>query len=576
MRIYAALDQIKDNRYQARVEYGDLGELAADIQRQAAARPDTRGLQQVPSARLIGDDGEWVPMTNLEPGDFLDKGQLRKGWSVELEFGHRRKRAFGHLAAGGAYEYNVMPLDLRDLTDDQMLDGVWQENRSRRDLSSVEEAELLARKVAQVGNQRLAAEAWGIARATVANKLALLELPEEIRQANRDGRLSERAALSLAPVVAISQNANGVEWNSATGYYGAPQSPAAFIQSVVAADSKITSEDIRSYTKRALSHAGTELPAIIADFRATQGGGIIRATCAGCPKRINTTCLAAGCLENKIEEFEARLIEETAAVLGIPFSDRAEDFEFKSEEYGQLLALWLAGGARPGMDFVFGVKMGYAVRPFADPPACKHLAGYNRWEGDGRGIIAIGYRGRLPGELAAGNDKPDKSLLQEWAKRAGQIRIRCRRQAREAITELLLDDVQDFRLIMYLAQPVEQDEEKLAGALTKWLWERGEWASRAESGEPAEQIDAIEVMLDAVGIGRGILQLSLAERAVLWLFYYWHYQEWSWAKDKIRRASQEVEALRGLFAGVSLDGEMAVLNEELARAARDAGKASKK
>src|SRR5690606_36468145 len=95
----------------------------------------------------------------------LSNRRLRIGpYIVELEFGHRRARAFQHLHESGAagYEDAVMPVHIRALTDEQMLDGVWSENRARRDLSAVEEAELLRAKLVNTGgSQRTVADAWG-------------------------------------------------------------------------------------------------------------------------------------------------------------------------------------------------------------------------------------------------------------------------------------------------------------------------------------------------------------------------------------------------------------------------------
>jgi ParB/RepB/Spo0J family partition protein len=210
MLILIPLNQIADNPFQARQEYGDIQSLAADIYRHYPARPDTCGLQQPPTARLVAeDDLELVPTANLDLEDWLRApGQLQPGYLVQLEFGHRRLRAFRHLAASDPRFY-AMPVHLRDLDDDAMLNGVWSENRARRDLSAVEEAALLKVKLdrlrANGDSQAALAEAWGLARSTIANRLRLLDLPAEIQAANRDGRLSERQCLSLAPIVELRQ-----------------------------------------------------------------------------------------------------------------------------------------------------------------------------------------------------------------------------------------------------------------------------------------------------------------------------------------------------------------------------------
>src|SRR5690606_32358466 len=174
-------------------------------------------LQQVPGARLIfrngttGPEGEVFTQERLiamfKPGDTLPDGL---SIFAELEFGHRRGRAFGHLIEHDArYADGLMPLNVRCLSDDQMLDGVWSENYQRRDLSAVEEAELIAAKLERVkangGSQRIVAEEWKIDRSTVSNKVRLLELPGDIRDANRRGELSERQLLALHPLMELDK-----------------------------------------------------------------------------------------------------------------------------------------------------------------------------------------------------------------------------------------------------------------------------------------------------------------------------------------------------------------------------------
>lgn len=223
MLIYVPLSQIDDNPFQQRQEYGDIAELAGDILRHKTTRPDTLGLQQVPAARLVGDDGDLVPASGLDREDWLtDGGQLLPGWRVQMEFGHRRKRAFEYLASNGAYEFAKMPLNILDLSDDDMLDGVWSENAKRKDISAVEEAELIRLKLERLGPSATHAaigQEWGLSRPVISNRLGLLELPDSVKQANRDGRISERLALALKPILRIGELTHGskVEWGKKVG-----------------------------------------------------------------------------------------------------------------------------------------------------------------------------------------------------------------------------------------------------------------------------------------------------------------------------------------------------------------------
>ena len=188
------LEDVVDNRFQTRAEYGDVGELAADIR--------ARGLLHPPIGRLVRATSG-LPLDAGQTEDAVRNIQFQ-GWSggmrVELAFGHRRVRAV-RLIAGA----ETVPVCIAVLSDEQMLDLLWSENERRRDVNPMEQAELLAAKVARArergGGQQSVAEEWGLDRSTVANKIRLLKLPPAAQAAVRAGQMSERQALALLAVV---------------------------------------------------------------------------------------------------------------------------------------------------------------------------------------------------------------------------------------------------------------------------------------------------------------------------------------------------------------------------------------
>lgn len=222
MMIYVPVDLIEPNPYQKRTEYGDIEGLAADIARQLESRPETRGLLQVPSGRLMyrGENG----VINLNQAEtarqlfLIGVGkpllpERHAGVFVQLEIGHRRHRAFKHnweMAVTG-FEDGLMPINIVVSSDEQMIDAVFSENAKRKDITAVESAELIAAKLAMplpdgsTRNQSDLAREWGIDPSTVSNSLRLLDLPPELQQANRDGRLSARAATALLMVYSLPE-----------------------------------------------------------------------------------------------------------------------------------------------------------------------------------------------------------------------------------------------------------------------------------------------------------------------------------------------------------------------------------
>ncbi len=110
--------------------------------------------------------------------------------------GERRLRAAG---LAGLAEVPVLVRDVDNPADQLELALV--ENLQRADLDAVETARALARLVDEFGyTQAQVAERVGKKRATVANLLRLLKLPEFVLDAVRGGRLSAGHARALLPV----------------------------------------------------------------------------------------------------------------------------------------------------------------------------------------------------------------------------------------------------------------------------------------------------------------------------------------------------------------------------------------
>lgn len=406
MQTYVQLDQIDDNPFQRRTEYGDLEDLAARIRAKRFDFPDTYGLMQVPVGRIVLVE----PLSTFQAEQLLrDHGGLPGGmYRVQLAFGHRRLRAFRLLAETYPDHYGrSMPINVLQLTDDQMLDSCWSENRERRELSAVEEAELLAEKLerarAEGGNQQTVADAWGLSRPTIANRLRLLDLPAEVQQANRDGRLSERQALALLPVYDLEAKLNGtaVEWGD-TGRSWLPRSPAGYVAKVLAEPDKATSDAIRDYTQTAIRHAGKPLGDSFAAYDAGQGRHIVQSACKGCPKRINQHCFHTPCYDARRARYFAAIPEWAARETGLPVGD-ADDFPEAWGDQRELDDQWKAGNHT---DLVVGVSTGSAARPFAAVRYPDEGDILNNW----RNGVRLG-RAASTDDVAAGTPEADALAL---------------------------------------------------------------------------------------------------------------------------------------------------------------------
>jgi ParB/RepB/Spo0J family partition protein len=207
--VWLPVGRVYDNPFQTRQAYDDehIARLAESIWSLREELPATLGMQQPPVARVVvfGPDGDEAPLPREE---YADPGALRRRLlgdhvAVQLHFGHNRLRAWRLLRERDAGGYGEFPVFVAYAADEAMWRHAVAENAQRKDISPLEEA-LSIRQAMQAFSltQERAGEPFGYAKSTVANKLRLLDLPDDLRAAIADGRLSERHGrelLRLAP-----------------------------------------------------------------------------------------------------------------------------------------------------------------------------------------------------------------------------------------------------------------------------------------------------------------------------------------------------------------------------------------
>jgi ParB family chromosome partitioning protein len=119
----------------------------------------------------------------------------RNGESFQLIAGERRLRAAQ--AAG----WERVPVQVRDVADQQMAELAIVENVQRKDLNPLEKAECFQRYIAEYccTKEELAGRLH-LDRSTVANLIRLLELPEQVKQMMVTGDLTQGHARALLPL----------------------------------------------------------------------------------------------------------------------------------------------------------------------------------------------------------------------------------------------------------------------------------------------------------------------------------------------------------------------------------------
>ena len=167
--------QRKGEFLSTRVQYIPLGRIRPNPQ-QPRRSFDEEGLAEL--AASIRSCGILQPLTVRRAGD-----------GYELVAGERRLRA---ARIAGLREVPCLVAQVGE--EDSALLALM-ENLQRRDLDCWEEAQAIARLISRYGlSQEEAARRLGRAQPTVANKLRLLRLPEDVRALLRENGLTERHA----------------------------------------------------------------------------------------------------------------------------------------------------------------------------------------------------------------------------------------------------------------------------------------------------------------------------------------------------------------------------------------------
>jgi ParB family chromosome partitioning protein len=161
----------------------ELNEIAIDLVEPSGMQPRTRfddaRLEEL--AKSITANGVVQPLL-----------VRRKGHHFELIAGERRWRA-AQLAG-----LTHVPVVVRNVPDEKVLELALIENIQREDLNPIEEAHAYKKLIESIGlTQETLAERVGRDRSYITNYLRLLRLPQDIQRLIEDGKLSTGHARTL-------------------------------------------------------------------------------------------------------------------------------------------------------------------------------------------------------------------------------------------------------------------------------------------------------------------------------------------------------------------------------------------
>lgn len=291
------------------------------------------GLMQVPVGRWV--DAELKPAPNMEATNQINLNTLlENGYRVQLAFGHSRLAAFKWLEDVKNHSdlvgnWALMPVVVRDLSDDEMFRMAVGENLARKDLTAIEEARAMARYRDEFGkNSAQIGEVFGVSESTVRGKMRLLNLPAEVQAASRE--LSEGTMRELLFLFDLPEEVR--EKMKAWGW----TAPDAIVKGALGGTSTgEISRTIDSAVDHACSNMGNQLWKVD-DVFAGEG---IRGMCEGCPMRFrrNNTywCGDRSCFMAKMEQFKGQYLAQASLLSGIPaepswHSNSCNEFRWES------------------------------------------------------------------------------------------------------------------------------------------------------------------------------------------------------------------------------------------------------
>lgn len=301
------INQILPNPWQTR-----MGEPDTEYIKTLALDIAANGMLQTPVGRT-GEDGK-----------------------VQLAFGHNRLAAYRWLYdlrdnSDIPGDYSKMPVDIRELSDEQMADMAWAENDKRQDFTPLERAMAIHKRMEDFKwSQKDIAEHLRISEPRVSNALRLLNLPEDILQHVSTGEMSERAALSLLTLYDLPESLR----KEAERQYGGTK-PSFIIEQAM---NGMSSDGIREHIEALVKHFSKDLHQALwdLDYIFVTGEAIYWPECRTCELRHKplNVCTKPDCYEAKTRAWQADYLQQASQASGIiPLEVEISYYEVSHLEY---------------------------------------------------------------------------------------------------------------------------------------------------------------------------------------------------------------------------------------------------
>lgn len=357
---YADLTYFDDNPWQPRqtVNPERLQELAVKIFRNRETRPDTKGLLQLPAARLVDSNSHLVPLKLVQhiiPPSKGDLSKFLKGQNFHLQicWGHRRRLAFALLTEGfyvpgpdgepgemiTSPDYYTFPFDLVEFSNLEMFEMAVTENGDRDDLTVIETARAMAtyRDQFHKSSREIGQLFGGMSDSAVRNMIRLLDLPEEPRRALEEGRMSQGAGRALLSFYALPeplQNGRGRAWHRGE-YWDGKRLVAAALEGMIASQVDLVIDALLKENALDMSAAPWKHSDVFPELE-----HIEHPDCKTCPARVTRSgkqwCTVRACYYAKQHHWQQDYLEQAGRAADLPAFDGNHDkvttFEWSSRQ----------------------------------------------------------------------------------------------------------------------------------------------------------------------------------------------------------------------------------------------------
>lgn len=331
MRIYMPIEVIFDNPYQSPYrDYADIEQFATqEIAPFYETRPETGGLQQVPQVRLMLEVDSLAMLTDRDLEQLLitvppltatkdtpwvkelHRRWQESGYFAQCIFGHRRRRAIAHLAEHDErYSHGLIAVEVIQLDNHHLLREVFAENTFRKNTTAVEDSYLVQQAFYQLeqlhgrpATQKEVADYLQLSRSRVANLMRLADLPDEIKEANLDGRISGAHCEELLAVIRL---AGVVGRKDSPSYLTAPND---YIEKTLTESGSVSRWHIREYVKNYTRNTGVGLDSELLKME-IDVEGVRQSRCSTCPANFDNICVDLSCLAIKQKQAVKKLAKK--------------------------------------------------------------------------------------------------------------------------------------------------------------------------------------------------------------------------------------------------------------------------